>query len=51
MVVMALLVPVLLLLVLFALDAFETFLFPPSPAPPLQETHGSATPAHPDHEE
>ncbi|WP_167361924.1 hypothetical protein [Streptomyces yokosukanensis] len=33
MVVLALLVPVMLLLLLFALDLYEDLLFPPSPAP------------------
>ncbi|WP_181383773.1 hypothetical protein [Streptomyces sp. NWU339] len=51
MVVMALLLPVLLLLMLFGLDAFENFLFPPPPAPSLEETHQSTTTARPDHEE
>ncbi|WP_181446969.1 hypothetical protein [Streptomyces sp. NTH33] len=51
MVVMALLLPVMLLLMLFGLDAFENFLFPPSPAPPPEETHQSTTTDRPDHEE
>ncbi|WP_317440657.1 hypothetical protein [Streptomyces collinus] len=35
MAVFALLVPVLLMLAMLALDAFEDFLFPPPPPPPL----------------
>ncbi|MET7455761.1 hypothetical protein ABZT03_28505 [Streptomyces sp. NPDC005574] len=34
MILIALLVPVVLLLMTFALDAFETFLFPPAEPPP-----------------
>ncbi len=39
MVVIALLLPVMVLLMLFGLDALESFLFPPSPVPPPPETH------------
>ncbi|MCS0605533.1 hypothetical protein NX794_30660 [Streptomyces sp. LP11] len=36
MVLLALLVPVLLMLVVFALDAYENLLFPPPPPPPAE---------------
>ncbi|MEU6576919.1 hypothetical protein [Streptomyces sp. NPDC046805] len=42
MIALALLVPVMLLLLTFALDAFERLLFPPPPEPPPEEdTTGS----------
>lgn len=41
MIVIALLVPVVLLLIVLALDVFENLLFPPSPAPPAQDTADS----------
>lgn len=51
MVVIALLVPVMALLMLFGLDAFENLLFPPPPVPPPEETHQSTTSAPPVGEE
>ncbi|MFJ6564688.1 hypothetical protein ACIQMV_33500 [Streptomyces sp. NPDC091412] len=49
MVVIILLLPVMLLLMLFGLDAFENLLFPPSSASALEETQQGAD--LPDHEE
>lgn len=51
MVVTALLLPVMLPLMLFGLDAFENILFPPPSASPPEETQQSTTTARPDHEE
>ncbi|MGW2722698.1 hypothetical protein [Streptomyces sp. NPDC001492] len=44
MVAIALVLPVILLLMLFGLDAFENFLFPPTSAPPPGTTPRSNSP-------
>ncbi|MFJ2722576.1 hypothetical protein [Streptomyces sp. NPDC087437] len=49
MVVIVLLLPVMLLLMLFGLDAFENLLFPPPSVSAPEETHQGAD--LPDHEE
>ncbi|MEV5987898.1 hypothetical protein AB0L85_23265 [Streptomyces sp. NPDC052051] len=38
MIVIALLVPVALMLLMFAMDALEDLLFPPPPSPPPEDT-------------
>ncbi|MGQ4420849.1 hypothetical protein ACN6LA_001266, partial [Streptomyces sp. SAS_269] len=45
MAVFALLVPVLLMLMMFALDAFEDLLFPPPPSPPDKTPECAYTPS------
>lgn len=51
MAVTALLLPVMLLLMLFGLDALENLLFPPPSASPPQEPHPEGKTDHPIHEE